>query len=136
LGVDGAIQLYWNSVAHYLIGHYVLQGGFRQMEYSIEYKYEKLLNARFSLAASRKSLRDRVSEAYYHFWLLTENEFEAEGKVIRNKIEQLLTKNKAEDGYIIPHNVKHMPLKRAEEIAALILKLYDIIATEYANKKT
>ncbi|HCZ9278120.1 TPA: hypothetical protein O4G40_004664 [Vibrio alginolyticus] len=105
------------------------------MEYSIEYKYEKLLKARYFLAVSRKSLRERIEEAYSQFRILKENEFEAEGKVIRSKIEHLLTKNKAEVGYIIPHNIRHMRLARAEEIAALILELYDIVANEYATKK-
>ncbi|EHH1283411.1 hypothetical protein PVB89_004505 [Vibrio parahaemolyticus] len=102
---------------------------------SIGYKYEKLLKARYSLAVSRKSIRDRIDESYHQFWLLKEEDFDESGKVIRCKIQQLLTKNEAPEGSVIPHNIKHMPLARAEEIAALILELYDIVAREYSKQR-
>ncbi len=43
---------------------------------SIGYKYEKLLKARYSLAVSRKSIRDRIDESYHQFWLLKEEDFD------------------------------------------------------------
>ncbi|MDF1818370.1 MAG: hypothetical protein P1U54_07005 [Immundisolibacteraceae bacterium] len=101
------------------------------MNHSIEYKYEKLLKAMCALAASRKSIRDRIDDSYHCFWLLKEDEFQGDGKEIRKKIQDLITKNKAKEGYLIPHNIRHMPLARAEEIASLIFKLYDVVATEY-----
>lgn len=105
------------------------------MNNSIHYKFEKLLKARYALAASRATLRDRIDESYHHFWLLKEDDFEGEGKKIRGEIQRLITKNKAKDGYVVTHNIRHMPLARAEEIASLILELYDIVAGEYLKSR-
>jgi len=105
------------------------------MEYSIDYKYEKMYKAICALAASRKTLRERIDDSYHHFWLIKEDDFPEEGKKVREYIQCLITKNKAKDGYIIPHNIRHMPLARAEEIAALIFELYHIVAKEYLRHR-
>jgi hypothetical protein len=101
------------------------------MEYSTHYKYEKMLKALYALGMSRKTLRDRIDDSYHHFWLIKEDDFSGEGKKVREKIQYLITKNKAKEGCIIPHNIRHMPLARAEELAALIIKLYHLVAKEY-----
>lgn len=107
----------------------------RLMNDSVRYKYERLLKARYALAVSRETLRDRIDESYHHFWLLKEDDFEGEGKKVRGEIQRLITKNKAKDGYLVPHNIRHMPLARAEKIAALILELYDMVAGEYLKDR-
>lgn len=106
------------------------------MDSSIYYKYEKMVKARHALAASRKTIRDRIDESYHHFWLLKEVDFEGKSKKIRQEIQQLITKNKAKEGYVIPHNIRFMPLARAEKIASLILELYDQVALQYLRGRS
>jgi hypothetical protein len=100
------------------------------MNNSIQYVHEKMYKAMYELAANRNNIRMRIDDSFHQFWLLKEDDFPDEGKEMRAKIDKLMTKNKAKQGYIIPHNIKYMPLARAEEIASLIFELYLVVMKE------
>jgi hypothetical protein len=94
----------------------------------IEYASEKLVAAVHGMAASARSIQDRVQSAYLTFHpIRPERDFPTrESRERYDRIMELITADKSDEarGYV-PTTVSKMSDEQAEEVARLIVDLAD-----------
>ncbi len=91
---------------------------------ALDYAIEKFRDAVYDLAIGEGDARSRVGVAYLRFWGIRADEFPEQVRAKRAKIDKLLTRLSAEDGQIIPENLRRMKNSTASKIAELIVDIY------------
>ncbi|MDZ7686935.1 MAG: hypothetical protein U5O39_19930 [Gammaproteobacteria bacterium] len=91
--------------------------------YPDDYLIEKLESAVYELVVGEGDARSRVGEGYYKFWTIGVDNYPEHLQSKRRKIDELLTRLPAEEGAIIPSNLRRMKNKTASKIALLIYEL-------------